>query len=652
MGFEGSPKSEEVKKPEADLKQENKDVGGSQYAKDTARPLESSYWEERDSNIKEEGMTKAEIESKLQYAKDTARMLETAYWEEALKNKEKEGGKSKTEKSSKSESESKSKSKSEDKKEPSENKDLGLENMDISDLKEKLRVSLNSHKIIESSLYRKALKNKLDWQRETLILSDRMARSLFDSDIDEYIDQTVKSGKLFETEKKQFRNREKELREERPGSIFGLELEKEDGKNKGKVEVKAKEPQEDKVEKPEEEVKEDAEEEVGGDVDVYLEPVNKRKEKARELRFSYAEKKEVVANIQNTFLGFIRNSENKPSVAEVREFFNQIDTENPEVMSLFNEKETRIFDQIASEVINKYEVTRKYEEMYEGRPEEFFEALFDKKPIGKIEIEALPIGFYLKCFNSEDFATALGNESLLYDHKKYLGAKIGKGLGIEHLRDMVIVDILSSHPEAMSSAVKIHEEAHILNNIIIYKFEDKQMAQTDSLNKSFKEVSKITDKEQKESISFDLANRVLRHQFKSKYEKRWADEIIAMSKPEFYNDPDRILNIMVRPGDIYDHIDRDRRMILEEEISDPKSVFFNFSIEAIEYAFGPGSEKLRKRQNKLIKEGIEAINKLKETHGIDGATAILDKEPLHRWPKVVERIEEEDVLGLNKEPRV
>lgn len=199
MRFEGSPKSEEVKKPEADLKQENKDVGGSQYAKDTARPLESSYWEEQDSNIKEEGMTKAEIESHLQYAKDTARMLETAYWEEALKNKEKEGDKSKTEKSL--ESESKSKSKSEDKKEPSENKDLELENMDISDLKEKLRVSLDSHKIIESSLYRKVLKNKLDWRRETLILSDRMARSLFDSDIDEYIDQTVRSGKLFETEK-------------------------------------------------------------------------------------------------------------------------------------------------------------------------------------------------------------------------------------------------------------------------------------------------------------------------------------------------------------------------------------------------------------------------------------------------------------------
>lgn len=351
-----------------------------------------------------------------------------------------------------------------------------------------------------------------------------------------------------------------------------------------------------------------------------------------------------MANIQNAFLKFIRSSENRPSVAEVREFFNQIDTEHPEIMSLFNKRETGIFDQIVSEVIKKYEVTRKYEEMYEGRPEEFFEALFGKKPVGKIEVEALPMGLLVKCYDPRDI------EKYMKPNTTTHGLYLGDQINIKELFNLVILENVSAHDINRSRYTIKHEEGHIFNHIVMSKFEENI---GDKFYDTWKEMLDLKVSNGSLDIRREkaekIAKKILQLRFKYFYEGFLADEILATAQSGYYKDAGTFYEKISAQGGNYDFIDMGRKNI---PIFLKKNGYPGFVIDAIEYAFGPGSEKLRKRQNKLIKEGIEAINKLKETHGIDGAIAILDKEPLHRWPKVVERIEEEDVLGLNKEPRV
>ena len=65
-----------------------------QYAKNTARPLELSYWEARKSELQKkqgaesetEEMTMAEIDKMVEYTRDTGRLLELSYWQ--LRKKE------------------------------------------------------------------------------------------------------------------------------------------------------------------------------------------------------------------------------------------------------------------------------------------------------------------------------------------------------------------------------------------------------------------------------------------------------------------------------------------------------------------------------------------------------------------------------------
>jgi hypothetical protein len=65
------------------------------FAKDTARPLEMAYWEEKLEESGDEQLTGddtlsiEDMKKNLKFAKDTARLLDTAYWQQKVKEAEK-----------------------------------------------------------------------------------------------------------------------------------------------------------------------------------------------------------------------------------------------------------------------------------------------------------------------------------------------------------------------------------------------------------------------------------------------------------------------------------------------------------------------------------------------------------------------------------
>ena len=57
------------------------------FAQDTARPLESAYWQEK--SAAKDGLSMEEMRKELKFAQDTARPLDTAYWQEKIKKAKK-----------------------------------------------------------------------------------------------------------------------------------------------------------------------------------------------------------------------------------------------------------------------------------------------------------------------------------------------------------------------------------------------------------------------------------------------------------------------------------------------------------------------------------------------------------------------------------
>lgn len=282
---------------------------------------------------------------------------------------------------------------------------------------------------------------------------------------------------------------------------------------------------------------------------------------------------------------------------------------------------------ITEAVINNY--SRKHKNIEKNRKiypkdTDFFKALFGHEPKGKIEIIESPIMVYVRCFDPDDFAlidAGAFNKNDKPNEREKAAARMGGGSGITisclipGLSGVVAAENASNlkPDESVPREVFIHEEQHIIKLL----FGEAKLRAIDSSPEA--DLGKFTP-------AFEDSLRELREDA----ERKAKDEILA-----YYKDGEPINEIV--PA------------LLK---SKDQGGDYDFLKEELEYyknpEIGEAAKKIAKKvyeteYKKILDNSIEAISQLRKMgYSRDRIVAILIKEPLSRWPKLVGRFKEQN----------
>lgn len=277
-------------------------------------------------------------------------------------------------------------------------------------------------------------------------------------------------------------------------------------------------------------------------------------------------------------------------------------------------------------VINTYE--RKHKNIEKNRKTypkdtDFFKALFGHEPKGKIEIIESPIMVYIRCYNPDDFAlidTGAFDENDNPNEAEKAAARLGGGSGITtgclipSLSGVVAAENASNlkPDEPVPKEIFIHEEQHIIKLL----FSEAKLRSLDSSPKA--DLKEFTP-------AFENSLRELREDA----ERKAKDEILAYYKDglPLADSIPTLLNPKDQGGD-YDFLRREIKYYKNPEIG---AAAKNIAKKVYETEY-----------KEILDNGINAISQLRQSgYSRDRIVALLIKEPLSRWPKLVGRIKEQ-----------
>jgi hypothetical protein len=275
-------------------------------------------------------------------------------------------------------------------------------------------------------------------------------------------------------------------------------------------------------------------------------------------------------------------------------------------------------------------------EQYSGKnDEEIFEDLFGAKSEGKVEVEKGSLSIFIKCYDLRDYALVNQGKpfSQLSQEEKL---RVEKSAGCANIRSqnfnlpsdsLMAANLGIDFSSPNFQEIKVHEEKHVLNSI---------MREVEHIGKYSKVDGSIdNDPENEERIRRTFQEDRVNNE-------DWAkNEILAYLKEGRLTwQVETYLNESEKSGGLYDYFGRD------EQHYETHKRYTRFNSNLVEQV--SEDEKYKYYQN--IKKSLKVTNNL-EAVGFsrEEIVALLQLEPIGRWPKIFERFKEGQEFKKRKE---
>ena len=249
-----------------------------------------------------------------------------------------------------------------------------------------------------------------------------------------------------------------------------------------------------------------------------------------------------------------------------------------------------------------------------------FEAMFGRFPRGKIEVIEGPVTLYFRCHNIKDYAlisgqTFLYNRDPSWSERKAARAQGGVSISsslIPNLQGTIIAERAKGNFGNFQKSTYIHEEQHAIKRL----FDERP-------------IKKLRIYETGTSLA---------EQFRIKRERmaelQVKDEILAYMKEGPWN-PKQVFNFLTtsgKNGGLYDYLAEDKKELIALHSKNKSSDEKKKIIETVKQVF-------ETEYRELIRNGIRSFQDLIDNgYTTEQTVALLNAEPLAKWPKVVRRL--------------
>ncbi len=318
-----------------------------------------------------------------------------------------------------------------------------------------------------------------------------------------------------------------------------------------------------------------------------------------------------------------------------------------------NEEQTNYFKAVVEQYEGKHRAIRKYREMYSD-DDKLFKACFGREPKGKIVVIVGPLTFHFRCFNVNDyvFAGRWEDEDKISDENRTWLEKtaalalidtkledLGSGtVSIENVTWMMKFSEPKGGKESpeererrekdQTERSRLHEEQHQFNRLF---------KPVDSRKSSQGLIANFIERNDTSSESTNhLISSLIKLERVFIEDKLW-DEVLALYRGGRKRADDLYKNLQ---ADVYNYRERHKDRIAEI----PDKVYKKISkIQGVATSL----EDIKIKTDKLFGKGYESdlqkwlnVISVLESKGYnsDEVIAYLCQEPIHNWPKLVERI--------------
>ncbi len=342
-------------------------------------------------------------------------------------------------------------------------------------------------------------------------------------------------------------------------------------------------------------------------------------------------------------------SEQQEALAALREDIVRIVHEDPDVSPDFlkeyvdqaalashlSEKHQIFAHKLINIYAEKHQVIASYIEKYPDI-HDLFEALFGKKPNGRIAVIRGPMTLYFRCHSLFDYAYI---RSLAFLKKRNVTAgdlflaKMSGGvtlLGsrIPELEGLVMVENAFGYPgglDGVAYGTLTHEEQHVM-----HYFFDQEMRHIIRFGPLGRAQSA---NEMREAIALHLRSH------RRKFEERAKDEILAYLIMLPGPSPTEIFQYLTTPKGsegLYDYFENESEKRIIDSLRENLPEKYRSLVDSVAAdTFKVDAEEYKK----MIRKGIFAALDLKDhRYSKEKIAALLGGEELRRWPRVVKRI--------------
>lgn len=292
-----------------------------------------------------------------------------------------------------------------------------------------------------------------------------------------------------------------------------------------------------------------------------------------------------------------------------------------DALTIYQERTTRI-----SELLSDY-----------PDKNDLFEAMFGKKPVGRIEISQGQISIHIKTYNTEDYEYMWNydlTDPAIPTNTNAANTSGGffmpSGTLLPDTEGIIIVENNTKWYAKFfgPDVVGIHEDQHALNNLL--KQADIYPAPLSGYSDSYYNLQQALVLGDNQLINTSLQNYLDRVKTSANYDM--TDEMLAMLKDGTSNNT--ITKIITQPknnGGIYDFYAWRKEDVTK--IFNTEDLAANKSIQyIIDQNLGTNASKT------VINNGLKSFdNLLSKGYTRDEALALLEKTALSDWPKVSER---------------
>ncbi len=361
-------------------------------------------------------------------------------------------------------------------------------------------------------------------------------------------------------------------------------------------------------------------------------PREEKRDALEEYKEKLVEQKEGLADMQEYFIKLIRKN---PDIS-FEELNEEVEREGKELgLTPFQRIMAR---QILSRYKVKHEAIKEIRNQYQ-KDSDLYKNLFGRDPKGKIEVVKGPMTLYFRCHDPEDYALIhsqafINKRQLKPEDLEAANLTGGISLGsapIPGLEGTIIAENVKKVAFENSKKTYEHEEQHAIKRL----FKESEIKM--KLAPGSYEI-----KTTKEQIQF--FERVLRS-WREDAEFRVKDEILAYLKSgDAPNLVFQVLTQLADQGGIYDYLKNIREKGLPELLAGQKSEKVKENLRKAAHNV------LEEEYRNLIRRGIASFQLLVEEmkYSKEKATAILVKESLSNWFRVVVRMYDEHKKKPNK----
>ncbi len=373
-------------------------------------------------------------------------------------------------------------------------------------------------------------------------------------------------------------------------------------------------------------------------------PKPERRKLVAEFKKELAEQKEGIADLQEEVIRMIREN---PDI-KTDELYPRIAEMSREIKLGIVEK--GIAKLLAEKYTKKHEAIENFWHRFDKSPNrdsDMFKDLFRREPLGRIEVLKGPMTLYIKCGNPKDYAmlhqqTFINSREATSEEVRKANLSGGANLPTSPLPDLAglinIENVQEMPDQEKSKSTMLHEEQHAFYRLLTSSALEFLPALIES-GVTAEEPEEAT-KQFQEMLKVDLRT------LKIEAEDRARDEILATMKEPDADDRRLFANLIELEANdgIYDYLVDARENQIPNLVKHWKKTGLLKNVPNIDETVHELIRQVFFREYyDVLSKGIASFKALTEklSFSKEKTVALLEREPLAKWPKVVKRIHAE-----------